>query len=299
MKTNTNLGVASALALAVVLIPAQTDAQAAQEFYDGIKSVYLHASVDVKILSPLYEGHDAPIQGVGLVEHWEQGDRFRTVVWVDPKLGLMTNLEIAFDGEHYQMHFLDTRTLANEQPTFRMGELLQVPTPIPNPFYLPVKYLAPSDDDCPGCQLTLGFVKSDQIWPKIPLARGMKSAIIDVVGGARAGEGYNFRIHRAPAAGFKTGADTMGGLKRIDRVGIDTLLRESIEFSQFEDGFPRAIRFSGYEPAKDSTEAVVVVEYKIEELILNSSIDDSVFMISPEAGTAVWDNGTPVPLDPN
>ncbi len=297
MNTRTSMAVASAFTLVVALVPAQTRAQTAlgdaREFYDGVDSIYMRASVDVAIESPLFEGHDAPVRGVGFIEHWEQGDRFRTRVWIDPKLGLMTNLEVAFDGEHYQMYLLDTKTLANERPLVLPGQLMQVPTPVPNPFYLPIKYLAPSDDVCPACQLTLAFVKRNEVWSKVPPSMPIDSAIVDVAGGERAGEGYNHRVYSA-SAGIEAEAGTMGGLERIDRVGIDTLVQDSVVFSQFEDGFPHRIRLSSYEPQKDPPQTVVVVDYQVEELVLNSVIGDTVFTIAAEEGSAVWDGGTPV-----
>lgn len=274
------------LTFAAHAAPAQAQV-GARGFYEDVESVYLRASVEIVIRHPLYDGHTAPVQGVGFVEHWGQGDRFRTVVWVDPVLGLGGSMDVAFDGAFYQVHLLDMDSLSRFQQPFQFGESLQVPTPIRNPFYLPVTYLAASDDDCPACPLTLPLVKSEEIWSRVSLS-GAES-VVDVLGGSLDGEGYNYRVYHQTTE-IESGSGTMGRLERIERVGVDALIRQSLAFSQFQDGFPHVIRLSGYDP-EESSEVVVTVNYEIEELVLNDRLDNTVFTIAPNETTRVFEDG--------
>lgn len=263
------------------LVAAERSAAALRDLYKGPGSVHLRASVEVTVHRPLGKDQVAPVQGSGFVEHWEQGDRFRTVVWIDPDLGLMGNIDIAYDGDDYQLYLLDSQTLAVERPPFRSHGLLPVPTPVPNPFYLPVSYLAPSDDDCPACQLTLEFLRQDGVWPELGDAAADS---FEMPGGARHSVGYYFRIHGPREAGSDEG-------QRIDRLGLDDALWQSVVLARFSDGFPHWIEVTGYEPGDPEGSPRTTVRYRIEELTLNADLDAAVFTIAPERDTAVWLQG--------
>lgn len=272
---------------AILLISVPTLASDARAFYSGLDSVRLRATVNVTITRPLYEGHKAPIQGEGFIEYREQDGRFRTTVWVDPKLGLVANMEVAYDGENYQVHFLDDGALSVDQPQFQLGEFLSVPTSIPNPFYLPLPYLGPDDDACPGCQLTLPFVQKTDAWSKL----SMDSEIGEAVGGARGGVPYDYRVHAIAASSEQVAS--LEHVERIDRVGLAGDVQQSSVFSDFEDGFPRVIRVLGYEPNHE--DPVMTIEYAVEELVLNSKLLDSVFTITPGSATTIFENGSVTP----
>jgi len=269
--------------------------RALQQLYASVHSVHLRAAVEVSIRLPLYEGHRTPLHGYGYYEHWEEAGLFRTRAWVDPRLGLVENLEHAFDGTNYQLHMLDTNTLAVEVPQFLMAELQAVPTAIPNPFYLPTAFLAPSDDACPRCQPTLKYLHSESTWAeKLALMGQSTAAAPRVYGGTRENKAYSFEL--LPQAAGRRPAR----IERLDRLDEQGQLTQSIRFSDFAAvkgelgtyGFPRRITVFSIDPRLPPGEDVTVItDYTVEFIEFNGHLDSTLFTLSPDQKSAHWIEG--------
>jgi outer membrane lipoprotein-sorting protein len=277
-----------------------------KSLYPEIESVHLRASVEVSVRLPLYEGHRVPLLGYGTIEHWEKDQKFRTQTWVDPKLGLFRNLEIAYNGEHYQYHELDSGLLALEEPQFVSEDLMSVPAATPNPFYLPLSDLAPGDDECPGCQLTLNFLKDEARWDRKLAAMQISKnsgSMAHLPGGTRLGEMYSYQVRVGEMEGVAGGVQEPPRISRIDRIRSDGKLTASTVFSGFAELevqgsgpgkkllFPREIRMDGYDPDQTEGQHAVRVEYKIEMIELNVDLADEIFTIESDGQTVLWERG--------
>lgn len=288
-----------ALSTAASAQPNAESLRALQELYSSLHSVHLRAAVEVSIRLPLYDGHRTPVHGFGYYEHWEEAGKFRTRAWVDPRLGLVQNLEIAFDGTHYQVHMLDVSTLAVEVPQFLMAELQAVPTAVPNPFYLLTAFLAPSDDACPGCQPTLKYLRSETTWTEKLAPMGEPTAQRSrVYGGTRGNKAYSFRLLSQASPSLVPG--TPARIDRLDQLDEQGQLVESIRFSDFAavkgglgtHGFPRRITLFGIDPSLPVDEHVVLIfDYTVEFIGLNGDLDSELFTLSRDEVSSYWVEG--------
>ena len=270
-------------------------------FYNKAPSVYLRASLDVSVRLPLYEGHAVPVNGQGVIEHWEQDGRFRTKIWVDPRVGLAENVEIAYDGTNYRLYWPDVGTLAVEEPRFMAAGLLMVPGPVPNPFYLPVAHLVPSDDGCPGCQLTLSYLKNPENWAeKMSALYSSADSVFNLPGGTRAGEPYTFEVAMKEVDSAKEAKKAFSTLHWVYRKRPDGKIISSIHLEDMMDvttrdeqrlQFPRTIEFAGYDPDQPRGQHLVtLVDYVIEHLEVGSDFED-VFQLEGEPTVSAWEQG--------
>jgi hypothetical protein len=296
--------VISLLTLLMALGPVAADElppalQDLRDFYDSVETVHVRAEVEISIRAPLDQNHPAPVTGRGTIEHWESGRMFRTRASLDPRLRLVEDLEIAMDGDSYQIRFTASDVLAVEEPDLSEDGLVQVPLPTPNPFYLPALFLAPSDDRCPGCQMTLDYLGEPGRWTGAfsALRSGWSQAErLAVAGGEREGVPYGFEL---VTRGSELGAPARE-LSRIRRLRADGTATASIELSELEpvagaEGrrFPRRIVLRALDPdASAGRELISVAEYRIEVLEVNGPLDAATFTLSPGEKTALWDRGT-------
>ncbi len=277
-------------------------------FYGKAESVHMRAALDISVRLPLFEGHAVPVSGHGVIEHWEKEGKFRTKVWVDPRLGLTDNVDIAYDGINYQISWPDTGLLATEDPQYLGNGLLAVPGAVPNPFYLPVAHLAPGDDDCPGCQPTLGFMQDADNWAEKLSAlktSGVADPVFDLLGGSRAGEAYTFRVGLSATESVDMGrSEGDRNIHRIDRLRPDGETISTIVLSEWMEvladslagnnllRFPKEIRLDGYDPDQpEGNHLVTRVDYVIEHLEVDSYFDDEIFKIDGKSAVAVWERG--------
>lgn len=280
-----------------------------RELYSQLGAVHFRASVEVSIRNPLYEGHATPLHGFGHFEYWEDNGKFRSQAWIDPRLGLMDNLEFAYDGSRYQMFDFDQGVLAVEEPQFLMGDFQKVPTAVPNPFYLPIKFLGPGDDACPGCLPTLGHAQRESAWniaerelrPTMTVGVESQDAAegYRLPGGERMGQPYDFQIVTGPVS-QKTSASQRFPLERVQRVNAQGQLIESIHFSKpiAIDGsatghtFPSKITMFAIDPSLPADDhVVVVIDYTIEVMETRDGFEDATFVLPADEASAIWVRG--------
>jgi hypothetical protein len=231
---------------AVYCLVAQTQAQdvrSALSFYDAVVSVHLEADFEI-----VRDG----VEGQGQFKYWEDGERYRIICSTDPSLGLMGDVEYAYDGSTFRSLQREIDTL-----TISANDSAQVPTAVPNPFFLPVGYLSRDDDTCPGCALRLRDLKND---PKVRSTRLVNGVLL-----------------------------TLNATDRvIEWLRPDETRSSSVSWDQpvGAPGFPRRIvlrDFAGDGHLWTSTEIVIRV------LEINANIAPNIFEIPAEAASRVWD----------
>jgi hypothetical protein len=265
--------------------------------YAEISSVHLRAAVTLSFRVPLFEGQPAPVQGTGVFEYWEQDGKFRARCQTDPRLGLQHDLEIAYDGEHYQLRFLDSKTVSVQDEVFDRHRLPPVPMATPNPLYLPVAFLAPGDDECPGCQLLLSKLHDASFWQAAAakLEADALSTPTQLVwrfpGGARRGHGYEHRL-RFDGMGE---AATLSSIERLDntgRVQMAVVLENLKTTVGLSRPFPHGMRIYTFDPDLEDDPVVAKTEYAIEVLEVGVRLPEEVFRIEGDDVTHVWDSDT-------
>lgn len=104
-------------------------------------------------------------------EYWAQGDHYLIKSQTAQNLGFGGDMEIAFDGEQWQMLTYASRTLHIQRSPSK-----QVPTALPNPLFLPLEFLGANGyDACPLCRIHLHQIASHPAWNRkslgpLPLA---------------------------------------------------------------------------------------------------------------------------------
>jgi len=277
-----------------------------QEFYRQTDSVKIVATVEFDIREPLFKGHSAPLVGTGSFEHQESSAMFRTRASADPRLHILEGFDIAFDGNDYQLYNSAANTLALQDPKFGDGQLLPVPTPMPNPFYLPVAFLAPDEDKCPGCQMTLEFVRQSPKWQSAEAEMrtlGNSDGVLKLNGGSRDGEQYEFAVRLRTQLATHVANDGPGGPAHeevgvIERCRLDGAVVSDITFSDYrpiagtKSLFPRRIVIRDLNPdAKPAERLLSAIDYLIQSVEINPKIDESEFVIKPRSDTAIWNRG--------
>ena len=71
-------------------------------FYLSIQSVHLKARAEITRTEALEPRRSARV-GTGTIEYWEIGDRFRRNTRTSPQLGLIDDMDAAYDGSVTQV----------------------------------------------------------------------------------------------------------------------------------------------------------------------------------------------------
>lgn len=231
--------------LAILLLPVVTageDLPRGWALYDAVASVHMRAEVTIS---------QKGVVGKASYEYWAEGDKYRIKCASDPSLGLMSDVEYAFNGEYFQFLLRDADTLV-----IRPEDSKQLPTAIPNPFFLPVNYLDPDDDACPTCALKLRAVKES---PKI----------------------YRARTKGALPIALRTSDSAIEWLRK------DGSIFMSISFDNpLDQGFPRRIALEAFDA---QSQRMTQAEFLIRVLEINAAIAPDVFDIPTESASRVWD----------
>ncbi len=280
-----------------------------RDFYRGLESVYLKTKVEISIRAPLYEGHSAPVEGAGVIEHWENEQGFRTRASFDPRLQLVSNLDIAMSEGDFRIYDPAADLLAIEEPEHLVDGLVSVPLPTPNPLYLPALFLAPGDDACPACQMSLDYVSETSRWQAahadMAVDEGASPSTAERFIGYREGDPYRMRIHfgptKPPKPALARSVAPIGsrGIVRMERLRADGEVLATYVFSDFRpvngaEGrlFPMRIQVAAHAPGEEPSRSTpVMTEYSIEALEINEPVARSALVVDPGKDTAVWSRG--------
>ncbi len=230
-----------------------------QAFYEGTTSVHLAVDVTVRMI-----GDDLSVtEGGGHVEYWTDGQSYRLKCRTDRFLGLADDFDYSYDGQQFRMNMGTVVSIAKASPR-------ALPTAIPNPFYLPVEFLAGDHEECPTCVLTLDRLRELDILSKLS------------------------RIAQSPesvAGGYSidAGADH-GTVSRIRRSRPDgSISRTTLYFSPTASTwFPTRIVVEAF--LKGSQTARAEVQYFVTSIETNQRIDPAVFRLTAPPNIPIWDS---------
>jgi hypothetical protein len=132
--------------------------------YESITSVHVLAEATIRLIVPAKADQYAKqalagTAGQGSFEYWALGDKYRVKCSTDPDLALLGDVEYAFDGAEFQFLDLQSATLS-----YQKGDVDRLATALPNPFFLPVEFLAEESDACEACVMKLQHVRDPQNW---------------------------------------------------------------------------------------------------------------------------------------
>ncbi|HEX3526598.1 MAG TPA: hypothetical protein VH988_05995 [Thermoanaerobaculia bacterium] len=244
-----------------------------RSFYQSFSTAYMNAGTWFNFPNKT---------GDGAVELWLSGSAYRVRETIDPRLGLASGLEAAYDGEHYQLLYLDDSrlTLSREDP-------IQRPAPFPDPLFLPLAFLSPESDTCQACVLTLPAAQDNARWQeRIGAGRTVEAsskAIVLALPGTRiAGQPFYFRVVIDPVHDL---------VSRIEWVRQDGRIIKSLELLRYEKAegskqlFPRHLVMNAFD---EQGKRLGSAHFMVKALRLNAPIDAERFQIPfAAAGTVV------------
>lgn len=259
------------------------------EKYAAVDSVFVKASAEVSIFES-DDGKERVLNRAAIYEFWGRGDLYRISVVSDPDLGLVDDMDVAFDGDIYQL-FLPNESLMSVQN----GDALQAATAIQNPFFMPVQFLTVEDDDCRACPTKLSFFReADYVSQKIQGAHQKKKPSSDdrvyvVPGGIFDKVPFEYHVVFSHSSMYPSS---------IERISGSSVLR--ISFADYEQVshdffFPREIDMVVYENVKvESGEVVpikaVQISYSIDEIAVGADLQKQDFQINSDLARLVWDS---------
>jgi hypothetical protein len=262
--------------------------------YRSIQTVHARYSVKiwVKAARSLDLPKSGPISTTGSFEFWSDGTRYRSSCHTDPRLGLMADVDYAFDGNRFSMFDPVHKVLSvqRENPVYVVSAL-------PNPLLLPAYFLEPENDACIGCALTWAALRGDDVWKAARLKPVDDPKELELRRQAGTWDGIPF-LYRAQFAKSREG--TVPG--RIERTTASGVLMALIELSDYgfagEGQMPYRITVTDYDfenpPAGDpwlsKGPETGRFEFSLDAFEVNGPLDPAAFSI-PEANAAVvWDS---------
>jgi hypothetical protein len=246
-----------------------------RRFYEAVNSLELEASAWIWLPER---------SGRGTVEYAVSGDRYRFRTTTDRGLGLTGDVEMAYDLEHYQLFLVDMASLSLYSQTPD-----RLPSPLPNPFFLPAAFLGLEDDACHACLVTLGKVTSRDRWQS---RMSVAFAADGGAGGGRAlivpgsqlqGEPYFYRLSESPDG---------KGVGRIEMVRPNGHVFGTLTLDRYRpiEGssqlFPRLLVFAVFDEAGGTAASI---SYSVTKMRLNAAVDQSVFRVPFEKARMVID----------
>ncbi len=209
--------------------------------YESVASVHMKADLKIR---------RAGVFGTGSYEYWADGDRYRMKCSSDPALGLMGDVQYAYDGLSSQQFYESGDMLVQ-----RTGDITQLPTAIPNPFFLPIDHVNPDGDACPGCTIKLRDAKN--IGKPAPTR-------------TREGSVLTPRVRDGLIKWLRTGGS----------------VATSIAFERSGTDFPRRIVMKGFDEAGHMEMELEALMHTVE---INGSISPDVFTIPAHVASQLWD----------
>jgi hypothetical protein len=211
--------------------------------------------------------------GEGSFEYWLAGQKYRARWAADARLGIVTGLVAAYDGDHYQLFFEDDSRLSlyKEPPA-------QVPAPFTNPFYLPVAFLSSEGDNCPACELSLAAIADEKRWrARVDEARGLPEkggeGILILPGGRLEGRPFYFQLTLLPQRDL---------VSKIEYVRPSGQVFRVVELTQYQRvpgtayPFPHHILLTGFD---DEGKRVASLHFMVKSLQVNQPIEPTKFTI--------------------
>jgi hypothetical protein len=253
--------------------------------YSKIQTV--HVVSKASVARELEDGRK--VSGVLSFEYWaDRQGRYRVRCFSDPVLGLLHDHDIAYDGSDWQL-----LNIAESMLVFQRGDTAQMPAACPNPLFLPLEFLNPDSDSCPGCSLKLTDLRAgsrqDLVFSKTLSSAPAGSVRLEggVVGGKP--RTYDVTFTRVDGALVPT------SIKQLDSEGRVQLEIDAHETRVFPAVGPIPIQITAHgSDAVDGATTTMVGSWKIDELEINRPIDPSIFTLNQEFVRSIWDNDVKV-----
>lgn len=249
--------------------------------FSGWSSLRIQADVAVWL------DRSGGVTGEGSVDFWQRGDMYRERISVDPRLGLASNVDLAFDGATFWRQLESGGILSLS--TFGLGP---TPGPVANPLFLPVAFLS-RNETCLVCDLQVLTIRAEERWrdslSRARLLRGGDSPLYVFPGSADLTDPYAYRVKLLPS----------GLPRRIELVRANGVAFLRIELSHFLPAdyagrprfevprFPRHIVISSLEG--ESEEVRATVHYHVRSMILDPDIPPEQFTIDGSGARMVID----------
>lgn len=266
--------------------------EAMRQQYARLQSVIFDATINIQLWR---EGQ--VVSGQGTVKYRATGNLYRYEVELSDELvkaGLMRNVAVAWNGKQ---HFFYDRAIdvLSIQPVEERRNIAAVP----NPFFLPLDFLAWTDDSsCSGCMMRLQDIGALGNWEqrrenlRVISSEQNPALIHDLLaasGGIMQGEKFDYNLRIVGRRGDSRQLDS------ISRTKPDGQRLVQVVFSQYEsvDGavvkFPFETKLGAMKP--DGSPALLAT-FKVSKLMLNTTIDESEFRLLPGKNTKVVDTET-------
>ena len=266
------------VAMASGLTAASPDspAQSYRNQYLGIDTVAVSASADIVVTRP--DGTRS--EGRGTIEYTGAGRAYRVTVVVDRRLGLLTDMTVAFDGvtQYRYFHDDDLLTLTTTPQSAQLA--------LPNPVYLPLVAFAAVSEEAPlaghaswDAELER-WLESNDAGDQVVLESGAANLEVETARSigvvrtrfARVGSRW---VVSSVEYGSRAGDVEHQSLRFSDHVATG---------SNDEVLLPRRIEYEGYKGG-----AHLKLSMLVHTMRVNESVDQGLFRMDPEHVTRVMD----------
>ncbi len=279
--------------------PLVDDLRRSFDSYASIESIYIHADVKISLFEkigswPEDEPFIAQTDRPGSVEYWARDDMFRVVATTDPALHLIEDLEVAFDGNLYQLHFLSQSLLTitadgKNNPT--------IITAIPTPAFLAFDFVSRNGAQCPGCRLKLADFSDPLEWSKrLPSAMRISHEDLGEGLSIHANDGSDNRYHV-----YLQKLDDVTTMPFVIERFVNNAFYRTTDLKQYEHfvtnqgkdvWIPQLIESNTYRVNKtDGTKTrVFSMAYSVDQIEVDRIDDASIFTIDTSSISTVWNS---------
>jgi hypothetical protein len=260
----------------------ETDFEALRTRYARIRSIHLVAQAHPWVA---FEEGRPTASGKIYFEYWADGDRYRLKCHSDRGLGLMGDMEIAFDGTDWQMLDVPGSTLHISKQESR-----QMPVACPNPLFMPLDFLSPDGDDCKACGTRLSDLADVTRWTSFnrearKMTKTAGHATYEITGQLSGGARKSYLVEFTRASGASVVSSLMrlhpGGRKDVE------LLVEDFRTPDPAVG-PLPVRMT-VKAFDEKGRMIMSGPWRIDTLEVNRPIEEGVFTIDWKGINLIWD----------
>lgn len=265
------------------------------EFIDGVRKAYsrvrtvdMEATVRLKAFS-----NGTTVEGDVKVRYLARGDSYRLQVLVPEnleKVGLKRSMAVAWNGRRYFFHDYQVDVIS-----YQSREALQLPSAVPNPFFLPLDLFSADDDACAMCRLRLQDLQDSERWAdrrrtfKVISSNPINGLVHDLLvasGGKINGAQFDYSVR---VVGHAPGTRQINSIARIGGDGR-TLIESVFNKYSVVDGIDVKVPLEVNVIARDDGRPALVADFQINRLVLNRPLKDQNFEIDFGLANRVWDS---------
>jgi len=265
--------------------------------YGAIESLHIEVDINTSIYGPLpgwpmEKPFSELTDRYSFLEFWANEDLFRIEVRTDPDLRLLQDMEIAYDGHIYQIHFIDSNMLTYTSEGKHNPAMV---TAIPQPAFLPFIFVSRNGPSCPGCRLRLVDFHDSYEW-------FVRMSAAEYITENEVGDGLRIPVQNGPDVEFysvfvKTMSDgaKMPSLIRSRHGDYSRqILFESYEAHKTKSGvkawIPQRVVLKNFGVGNSGKEQLLMsTSYSISRTEVDKIQDNSIFTIPTHDISVVYD----------